>query len=91
MTTDLFRYYCLDWLWFGTSILAVYLLGNKNKLGFVSMIVSDLTGLAMAYLTQSTATLIGSLIYLALNVRGWYAWRADEKRIATQRIANLRP
>ena len=91
MTTDLFRYYGLDWLWFGTSILAVYLLGNKNKLGFVSMIVSDLTDLAMAYLTQSNATLIGSLIYLVLNVRGWYAWRADEKRITTQRTANLPP
>ncbi|MBC8155984.1 MAG: nicotinamide mononucleotide transporter [Bacteroidetes bacterium] len=85
MTTDIFRYYGLDWLCFGTSILAVYLLGNKNKLGFVSMIVSDLTGLAMAYLTQSNATLIGSLIYLVLNVRGWYAWKAADERIANPR------
>ena len=76
---DLCRYYGLDWLWYSASILAVYWLGNKNKLGFLSMIVSDLTGLAMAYLTHSSATLIGSLIYLALNVRGWYAWRATEK------------
>jgi nicotinamide riboside transporter PnuC len=81
-TSDLFRYYGIDWLWYCTSILAVYLLGNKNKLGFVSMIVSDLTGLAMAYLTQSSATLIGSLLYLALNIRGWYAWKAEEKRTA---------
>lgn len=78
-SADLFRYYGLDWLWFSASILAVYLLGNKNKFGFVSMIVSDLTRLGMAYLTHSSATLIGSLIYLALNVRGWYAWRSAEK------------
>jgi nicotinamide riboside transporter PnuC len=78
---DLFRYYGLDWLWYSTSILAVYLLGNKNKLGFVIMIISDIAGLAMAYLTQSSATLVGSLIYLTLNIRGWYAWRADEKHI----------
>lgn len=78
---DLFRYHGLDWVWFGASILAVYLLGIRNKWGFVSMIVSDLTGLGMAYLTHSGATLIGSLIYLVLNVRGWYAWRADEKSV----------
>lgn len=73
-------YYGLDWLWYGTSILAVYLLGNKNKWGFVSMIVSDLTGIGMAYFTHSGATLLGSIIYLGLNIRGWYAWRASEKQ-----------
>lgn len=76
LPSDLLLYYGLDWLWYGASILAIYLLGNKNRLGFLSMIVSDLTGLAMAYLTHSSATLIGSLIYLVLNIRGWYAWRA---------------
>lgn len=79
LLSDLFVYYGIDWLWYGASILAVYLLGNRNKLGFVSMIVSDLMGLAMAYLTHSSATLVGSLLYLLLNVRGWYAWRAAEK------------
>jgi len=29
------KYYALDWLATTLSLLAVYLLGNKNKLGFI--------------------------------------------------------
>ena len=30
------KYYTLDWLAMALSLLAVYLLGNKNKYGFIS-------------------------------------------------------
>jgi 4-hydroxybenzoate polyprenyltransferase len=36
-----FKYYTLDWIATSLSLLAVYLLGNKNKFGFISFSIAN--------------------------------------------------
>ena len=78
----MFKYYGIDWIWYATSLLSIYLLGKKNKFGFACMMVSDCAGLYMAYATESVAGLVGSLAYLILSLKGWKTWADDERVLA---------
>jgi hypothetical protein len=77
--TPLFKYYRLDWLAMCLSLLAVYLLGNKNEYGFVSFVIANAIwvylGLAMM---QSYGIAVGNLIFGIMNTRGFFKWSANE-------------
>lgn len=69
------KYYALDWLAMGLSLLAVYLLGNKNKLGFVSFILANMLWTILGFtLINSLGIAIGNLIFLVMNIRGFMSW-----------------
>jgi hypothetical protein len=69
------KYYALDWLAMGLSLLAVYLLGNKNKLGFVSFILANLLWTILGFtLINSLGIAIGNLVFLFMNIRGYLSW-----------------
>jgi hypothetical protein len=80
---DILRYYALDWVGMATTLLAVWMLGNKNKYGFVSFIISNLLWIVVGVLAQSTAIAIGNVIFLILNVRGLLKWIKNERKIGT--------
>lgn len=71
------NYYLLDWIGMAFSLLAVYLLGQKNPWGFVSFIVSNLLWVAVGVLAESTGIIIGNLVFLGLNARGLLKWRRE--------------
>lgn len=69
------KYYALDWLAMGLSLLAVYLLGNKNKLGFVSFILANMLWTILGFtLINSLGIAIGNLVFLVMNIRGFMSW-----------------
>ncbi len=68
-------YYGLDWLAMGASLLAVYLLGQKNRLGFAAFIAANATWVAVGLLAASHGIVVGNVVFLGLNVRGWLRWR----------------
>jgi hypothetical protein len=77
----LFRYYGIDWLSMLLSILAMVLLGNKVKLGFILFAFANLTMIVMAfYLLQSIALVAGNAIFLITNTRGFLKWNAESRR-----------
>lgn len=76
---DFFKYYGVDWLAMTLSLYAVYLLGNKNKWGFVAFIISNALWLYVGYLTNSYAIAVGNFIFLLTNTRGWVRWTKEEK------------
>ncbi len=69
-------YYGLDWVAMGTSLLAVYLLGQKNRLGFASFLVSNAIWVVVGMLATSWGIVAGNVIFFGLNVRGWLKWTA---------------
>lgn len=69
------KYYTLDWLAMGLSLFAVYLLGNKNKFGFISFILANFLWVILGFsLINSLGIAIGNLVFLIMNIRGYLSW-----------------
>ena len=68
------QYYRIDWLATACGLLGVYLLGNKNKVGFVLFMGASLSWITFGVLTGSIAVIVGSSIFLMMHLRGWISW-----------------
>lgn len=76
---DLLRFYGIDWVAMALSLYAVYLLGNRNKWGFVSFIISNALWVYVGYLTGSYAIAIGNFVFLLMNSRGYLKWVRESR------------
>ncbi|MFV8783027.1 hypothetical protein ACNKU7_11435 [Microbulbifer sp. SA54] len=72
---NLFEYYLVDWIGIGLSLLAAYMLGNKNKWGFIVFAISNLIWifLGLAWM-DSLGMAVGNFIFLIINIRGFIQW-----------------
>jgi hypothetical protein len=75
---QIFKYFCVDWLAIVSSFLAIYLIGNKNKKGFLAFMFSNICYAAIGFLTDSIALIIGSSTFFITNLRGWLNWKKAE-------------
>lgn len=73
------QYYGIDWLATICGLMGVYLLGNKNKLGFAIFMVASASWITFGFLTESVAVILGSSTFLVLHLRGFLSWRKAEK------------
>lgn len=76
------KYYGLDWLAMALSLFAVYLIGNKNKLGFISYVTANAIWIYLGiYKMQSYGISIGNIFFLAMNLRGFYKWKENSNNL----------
>jgi hypothetical protein len=68
------QYYGIDWLATVCGLTGVYLLGNKNKYGFILFMAASLSWLGFGIMTSSIAMSIGSFIFFCMHFRGWLNW-----------------
>ncbi|WP_226668837.1 hypothetical protein [Microbulbifer aggregans] len=75
---SLFEYYLVDWIGIGLSLLSVYMLGNKNKWGFIVFAVSNVVWifLGLAWM-DSIGMAVGNFIFMLINIRGFTRWRMN--------------
>lgn len=73
------QYYGVDWLGTACGLTGVYLLGNKNKLGFVLFMIASLSWMTFGILTDSIAMSIGSSVFFILHLRGWLSWNRNDR------------
>lgn len=73
------QYYGIDWLATVCGLMGVYLLGNRNKLGFAIFMVASASWITFGFLTESLAVILGSSTFLVLHLRGFLSWRKAEK------------
>lgn len=79
----LFNYYGLDWLAMSLSLLAVWMLGNKNKFGFLVFVAANAVWVALGLtLIHSYGIVVGNLFFLVSNARGFANWRKAEGSVA---------
>jgi hypothetical protein len=77
--TDLLKYYGLDWLAMVLSVVAMVLLGNKVKWGFTFFMLANLTWILLGFfLLNSYAIVLGNVVFLITNTRGFLKWNADK-------------
>lgn len=69
------KYYGLDWTAMAASLLAVYLIGNKNRIGFVSYVIANVLWIYLGiFKMQSWGISIGNVFFLMMNFRGFLKW-----------------
>jgi hypothetical protein len=77
--TDLLKYYGLDWLAMLLSVIAMILLGNKVKWGFTLFMLANITWILLGFfLLNSFAIVLGNLIFLITNTRGFLKWNSKK-------------
>lgn len=69
------HYYGIDWLASILSMLMIYHLGNKNRIGFFFGISANLTWFIFAIMAMSPPIFLSHLIFFGLNIRGMVKWR----------------
>ncbi len=73
--SELFKYFGLDWMAMIMSVIAMLLLGNKVKWGFVSFMIANIAWIILGILLlHSYAIVIGNSIFLITNTRGFIKW-----------------
>ena len=55
---------------------AIYLLGNKSRLGFIVMMLGNLLWCFIGLRAESYAMIIANLGFFSMNVRGFIKWAA---------------
>lgn len=73
------QFYGIDWLATVCGLTGVFLLGNKNKYGFLIFMMASASWVSFGFLTGSLAVIIGSSIFFTMHLRGFLAWRRDER------------
>ena len=73
------HYLGLDWLAMALTFTAIYLLGNKSRIGFVVMMVGNLSWAVIGLWAHSYAMVLANLGFLSMNVRGFLKWAAPAR------------
>lgn len=76
---QLLQFYGIDWLATACGLLGVYLIGNKNKIGFVLFMIASMSWITFGILTGSVAVIIGSTIFLMMHLRGLLKWNREAR------------
>jgi hypothetical protein len=72
---NIFSHYGIDWLAMALSLYAAYLLGNKQKLGFIIFAISNVFWVLLGlFFMSSYGMAIGNFAFLLINVRGFIYW-----------------
>lgn len=83
---DVLQFYGIDWMATACGLLGVYLLGNKNKIGFILFMIASASWITFGVLTGSVAVIIGSSIFLMMHLRGFLMWNREAKILKEKTI-----
>ena len=72
--------YGIDWLATVCGLTGVYLIGSKNRYGFLVMMLASLSWMTVGFLIGSLALILGSTVFFGLHFRGWINWRRDVRQ-----------
>lgn len=73
------QYYGIDWLATACGLTGVFLLGNKNKYGFLIFMMASASWVTFGVIVASWAVVLGSSIFFIMHLRGFIKWRRDER------------
>jgi hypothetical protein len=70
----LWKYYGVDSLGTGLTLVSLWLLGNRRRSGFVYGLVSNLAWGSFGVMSDSVATVFANAVCFLLNLRGYLRW-----------------
>jgi len=66
--------YSLDWLAMALTFLALWQIGNGQRVGFVLMITANSAWMGVGLLTGSTAMVTANTVFALMNIRALLRW-----------------
>lgn len=73
--SSLYQYYFVDWIGMALSLLSVYMLGNKQRSGFLLFAFSNLIFIFLGLTwMESIGMAVGNVVFMILNIRGYFSW-----------------
>jgi hypothetical protein len=70
----MFKYFGTDWLAMGLTFIAIHMIGNKQRYGFIFMMTANCVWLVVGILTSSIALIIANIVFSAMNLRAFIKW-----------------
>ena len=83
---EFFQFYGIDWLATVLGLSGVYLLGNKNKIGFIIFMGASVSWVTFGAMTGSFPVIIGSSIFFIMHLRGFLSWSKEAKALEEKAI-----
>jgi hypothetical protein len=71
---DYLQFYGVDWIAMILTFLAIWQIGNKNKIGFILMMCGNSSWIVVGSLTGSLAMVIANLVFMSMNLRAILKW-----------------
>jgi hypothetical protein len=71
------QYFGLDWIAMSLTFLAIYMLGNKSRKGFLIMMAGNLCWSTIGLWAHSYAMIIANIGFFAMNVRAFVKWAPE--------------
>jgi hypothetical protein len=71
---NLTQYYGSDWIAMILSVASLWILGNRNRSGFVTMAVGNVAWVIYGVMANNLPVIISNTIFVALNLRGYFNW-----------------
>ena len=56
------------------TFVAIWLLGNRSRQGFTTMMCGNVCWVAVGVLTGSVAMVLANIVFFGMNARGWLKW-----------------
>ena len=75
------QFYGIDWLATVCGLTGVYLLGSKNRYGFLVLMMASLSWVLFGILTNSLPIIIGSSIFFFMHLRGFINWTREATKL----------
>lgn len=75
VTHAMFQYYGIDWLVTFTAFACLFLIGERNRLGFAIGMLSAAFGVIFSFQIGSIANGVSSIVVFGLYLRGFMQWR----------------
>lgn len=74
------NYFGVDWIAMVLTFVAIYLLGNKSRHGFLVMMCGNACWTLVGVLTSSLAMILANAVFLGMNLRGYVRWAEKTAR-----------
>jgi nicotinamide riboside transporter PnuC len=80
---EIFKYYGVDWIIFLVVVTQLWLVGNKNRLGFLFGVTGNSFGVILGFMVESLACMMMNCVFIIMHLRGYYIWSHPNKEEKT--------
>lgn len=75
---NLFEYFAVDWLAMVLTLLAIWMIGNRDRNGFYVHIAGNFSWIVMGFMAGSLATMLANAAFILVNIRALLLWSKAE-------------
>ena len=72
------EFYGVDWIAMMLTLTAIYMLGNKSRGGFITMMGGNTCWVLLGVLTGSLGLIAANIVFLIMNLRGFVKWGKND-------------